>query len=176
MGGLSENFTFLSMAIRLRRNIKNTYFLIVNKTMACITILQRDRATGPGETRKMKAATGTSKSTNGFFRFSFRRFRNLKAARSGQPRATDRRARRLSCRIPRGDFRCPPDGPVDVKPSCILGTELQTPKPKSRVRDFHAPLEHHLLDVAEAQAEAGEEADTMGGNLARDAVSAVARN
>jgi hypothetical protein len=57
---------------------------------------------------------------------------------------------------------------------CTL-VNLTVPTPDGLVRDFHAPLEHHLLDVAKAQAEAKVKPYAVGDNLAREAVTTVTR-
>ena len=65
--------------------------------------------------------------------------------------------------------------PLAPKPASTLCSESQTPTPDGLVRDFHAPLEHRLLDVAKAQAEAKVKPYAAGDNLAREAVTTVTR-
>jgi len=65
--------------------------------------------------------------------------------------------------------------PWAPKPAGILCSKGQTPKPDGLVRDIHAPLEHHLLNIAKAQAETKVEPHTVGNDLAREAIAAVDR-
>ncbi len=55
-------------------------------------------------------------------------------------------------------------------------SEGQTPNSNGLARDFHAPLERHLLDVAKAQAEAKVEPHAVGDVLAREAVTSITRD
>jgi hypothetical protein len=56
----------------------------------------------------------------------------------------------------------------------IPGSELQAPESNGLVRDLDATLEHHLLDVTEAQVEAKVEPHAVGDDLAGKAIAAVA--
>jgi hypothetical protein len=57
----------------------------------------------------------------------------------------------------------------------VLDTELERPEADGFVRDFDAALQHHLLYVAEAQAETIVEPNAVSDDLGREAVTAVRR-
>ena len=61
------------------------------------------------------------------------------------------------------------------KPACIIGAKSQTSQPDRLVGDFYASLQHHLLDIAKAQAEPKIQPHIVSNNLARKAVTTVTR-
>ena len=61
------------------------------------------------------------------------------------------------------------------QPLYIICAEFQTPQPDRLLRAVHATLQHHLLDIAKARAEAKAQPDAVGDDIAWEAVSMVAR-